>query len=329
MLDGTSSGTFRAALRRKHFPRWYEFLPLLGIALVPLLGQSYYALATQILIYIIFAISLDLLIGYAGIVTIGHATFFGLGAYTSGIISAAGFGEPLTGLIAGAIVAGMVGLLLGAIILRAGGFTLVMLTLAFAFLAGEIANRWVSVTGGADGLNGVSTWPVLGLLEFDFAGRTAFYYSAAVLVIAWAAARHFIHSPAGQSIVAIRESEQRAVFIGASTRARKIAFFGAACGLAGLAGALESQVSNYVGLKMITFDLSAEILVMLALGGTGRLYGAFIGPTIYLIAQDLLAKKNPEFWQFWLGILIIAVVLRGRGGLVDVLARLSRQRVWR
>lgn len=318
-----ASGRFTTYLRLKHQIRWYEALPLLALVVVPLAGDAYFALATQILIYIILAMSLDILIGYAGIITIGHATFFGLGAYAVGLLSVAGYGEPLSGLAIGFVIGGLAGLTLGAIIVQAAPFTMVMLTLAFAFLVHEVANQWTGVTGGADGLYGVSTWPLLGLFEFDFVGRTAFYYAAVVMTVVWLAVRRLLHAPLGQAILAIKDAPERATFVGASIKTRKIFVFALACAIAGLAGALQAQVSNFVGLRMIGFELSAEMLIILALGGTGRLYGAFLGPAAYLIAQDALAIRYPDLWQLWFGALIVAVALLGKGGLVNAFAGLA------
>jgi len=315
---------FRLALRRKHRLHPAEVLPLLALAAVPVLGAGYYALGTQVLIAVIFALSLDLLVGYAGVVTLGHAVFFGVGAYATGIASVHGWGEPLSGLLIGAAAAAATGALLGAVVLRTARFTLLMLTLSSVFLAGEAANKAAGLTGGVDGLTGVSTWPLLGMFEFDLFGRVGYAYAAVVLVLAWSGLRWLVHAPFGQSVMAIRDNPGRAAAIGMAVLPRLVLVYAVSAGLAGLAGALQAEVNQFVGLKDIGFELSATVLVMLALGGAGRLYGAVVGPVAYLVAQDLLAKDNPVLWQLWLGVLIVAVVLFAPGGILGIADRLGR-----
>lgn len=313
---------FDEALGRKHRLRWGEFLPFVALLAVPLLGSGYYAIGAQIVISIIFAISLDLLVGYAGIVTLGHAVFFGLGAYATGIVSVRGWGEPLSGLLIGATVSALFGGILGAIVLRTAKFTLLMLTLSSVFLASEVANKATWLTGGVDGLVGVSTWPLLGIFEFDLFGRTGFAYAAAVFLAVWFGVRWLVHAPFGQGIMAIRDNPGRAAAIGMAVLPRSVLVYAISCGLAGLAGALQAEINQFVALKDIGFELSASILVMLALGGAGRLYGAVIGPAAFLVAQDLLSKDNPVLWQLWLGVLIVVVVLFAPGGLLGIADRL-------
>lgn len=317
--------TFGAMLRNKHRVRAWEGLILLALAVVPLLGDHYYALGTQILIAIVFALSLDLLVGYAGIVTLGHAAFFGVGAYAAGIASQRGWGEPISGLLVGGTAAAAIGLAVGAIVLRTSRFTLLMLTFCTVFLFGEIANKASSVTGGVDGLLGMETWPVFGLFEFDLMGGVGYYFSAAVFLVAFVAIRWFVHSPLGQSIMAIRDNPGRASAIGMAVLPRQLVIFVISAFLAGLAGALQSEVNQFVGLKDIGFELSATILVMLALGGSGCLYGAIIGPAVYLVAQDVLSKDNPVMWQLWLGIILVVLVLFAPGGLTRLFVRIKER----
>ena len=314
---------FRHALARKHRLRPAEALPVLALLAVPLLGPEYYALGTEVVITTIFALSLDLLVGYAGIVTLGHAVFFGLGTYATGIASAHGWGEPLSGLLIGVAVAAAMGAILGAIVLRTAKFTLLMLTLSSVFLAGEVANKATWLTGGVDGVVGISTWPVLGIFEFDLFGQTGFAYASAVFLAVWLGLRWLVHAPFGQSIMAIRDNPGRAAAIGMAVLPRLVLVYAISCGIAGLAGALQAEINQFAGLKDISFELSASILVMLALGGAGRLYGAMAGPAAYLVAQDVLAKDNPVLWQLWLGVLIVAVVLFAPGGLLGIADRLA------
>ena len=307
-----------AALVRKHRIRPIEALPLAARVAVPLLGPEYYALGTQIAVAAIFALSLDLLVGFAGVVTLGHSIFFGIGAYAAGIASVRGWGEPLSGLLIGAAVSAAAGAVLGAIVLRTAKFTLLMLTLSSVFLASEIANKAAGLTGGVDGLVGVETWKLLGRFEFDLFGQTGYAYASAVLVLAWFGMRWLVHAPFGQSVMAIRDNPERATAIGIPVLARLVLVYAVSAGLAGVAGAVQAEINQFAGLKDIGFELSATILVMLALGGAGRLYGAMVGPAAYLVAQDLLSKDNPVLWQLWLGVLIVVVVLFAPGGILGI-----------
>lgn len=317
--------TFAEALRQKHRVKAWEGLLIPALAVAPFLGDHYYALGTQVLIAIIFALSLDLLVGYAGIVTLGHAAFFGVGAYATGIASRHGWAEPISGLFIGGVVGAVAGLLVGAIVVRTSRFTLLMLTLCTVFLFGEIANKATSITGGVDGLLGMETWPIFGKFEFDLLGATGYYFSAAVFLCVFLGVRLLVHSPFGQSIMAIRDNPGRAAAIGIAVLPRQTFIFVISAFLAGLAGALQAEVNQFVGLKDIGFELSATILVMLALGGSGRLYGAIIGPVVYLVAQDLLSKDNPVMWQLWLGVILIALVLFAPGGLARLFARVAQR----
>jgi branched-chain amino acid transport system permease protein len=159
---------------RRHRFRAYETLPWLASLAAYLLFPGYLQLAAQILATILFALSTDLVLGFAGIVTLGQAAFFGTGAYTAGILATHGWGEPLTGLLAAAAAAAAVGWLSGLVILRSAGLTLLMQTLVVAAMLSEAANKASAITGGDDGLQGMQVWPLLGHFSFDLFGRTAF-----------------------------------------------------------------------------------------------------------------------------------------------------------
>ncbi len=300
--------------------RWQEWLPwLAGIAVFFLLPE-YLALGARILIFILFALSLDLILGYAGIITLGHSAFFGVGAYVAGILSAKlGITDPLLQLVAAAVAAGILGLLTGAVILRTQGLTLLMLTLAITSVCLEIANKATTITGGADGLSGITLSPLLGMFRFDLFGKTAFLYCLLVLFVAWWCIRHLIYSPYGASLTGIRENNLRMHAVGAPVYTRLVVVYGFSGLIAGIAGALLTQTNQFVGLNVLGFEMSGDLLVMLILGGVGRIYGAFIGPIVYLIAQDLLAKQFPEYWYLGIGILLVLVVMYARGGLLGII----------
>jgi branched-chain amino acid transport system permease protein len=313
------------ALLRSHRLRPWEALPWLAAAAAFFLFPDYLALGSQILINILFALSLDLILGYAGIVTLGHAAFFGAGAYTAGLLAAHGWGEPLSGLAVAALVSGLLGLVSGAIILRTRGLTLLMLTLVIAVMLQEAANKAGSVTGGADGLQGMNVAPVLDLFRFDLYGRVAYLYSLAVLFVAWLAARRLVHSPFGRSLTGIRESERRMHAIGSPVYWRRLTIYTISAAFAGVAGALISQTTAFVGLGVLSIDRSAFILIMLILGGVGRLYGAFIGVPLYMILQDRFAAIDPVYWYFWIGLILVLVVVFAPGGAFGFGERLIRR----
>jgi branched-chain amino acid transport system permease protein len=207
----------------------------------------------------------------------------------------------------------------GAVILRTKGLTLLMLTLAITTILLEIANKATDLTGGADGLSGIVVSPILGLFRFDMFGKTAYLYCLLALFASWWIVRRIVYSPFGASLAGIRENITRSHAIGAPAYARLVAVYTISATMAGCAGALLTQTNQFVGLNVLSFEFAGELLVMLVLGGVGRIYGAFIGPLAYMIAQDQLAKQFPEYWYFGIGLLLVAVVLFARGGLLGIL----------
>lgn len=298
-----------------------KLLPWFAVAAVPLVLPGYEPLVTQVFVMILFALSLDLLVGYAGIVTLGHAGLFGVGGYTAGILSVHGFTDPIFTALCAMAMAAITGLVFGFAILRTKGLTLLMLTMASAFLLYEIANKATDLTGGEDGLQGVNFGPLLGLFEFDFRGQTAFFYSLAVLFLVFLFVRALINSPFGWSLRGIRENDARMAAIGCPIMRRRLIVYVISAALAGLAGALQAQSTQFVALYSLSFELSGNILIMLILGGSGRLYGAFIGVPVFMIAQDLLAKQDPANWFLGLGIVLIALVTLAPGGILGIAER--------
>ena len=302
--------------------RWTEWLPWALALAVFFVFPDYLSLGARVLTYILFALSLDLILGYAGIITLGHAAFFGLGAYVTGILSAKlGVTDPFLQLLASAAAAGLLGVLTGAVILRTHGLTQLMLTLAIAAVCLEIANKATHITGGADGLSGVVVAPILGLFKFDLYAKTAYLWCLAVLFGGWWLARRLIYSPFGVSLAGIRENRVRMEAIGAPVYRRLVVVYTIAAVMAGVAGALLTQTSQFVGLNVLGFEPSGELMVMLILGGVGRLYGAFAGPLVFLVAQDYLAKQFPEYWYFGIGLMLVIVVLFARGGVLGICDR--------
>jgi len=298
---------------------WLEWLPFAAALVVFFALPEYVPLGARILVYILFALSLDLILGYAGIITLGHTAFFGLGAYVAGILGAkAGVTDPLLQLAAAGAAAAVLGVVTGAVILRTKGLTLLMLTLAITSILMEIANKATNLTGGADGLSGIKVDPILGLFRFDMFGKTAYLYCLLALFIGWFVVLRLIYSPFGASLTGIRENVVRMHAIGSPAYARLVAVYTISGAIAGCAGALLMQTNQFVGLNVLSFEFAGELLVMLVLGGVGRIYGAFVGPLVYMIAQDQLAKQFPEYWYFGIGLLLVAVVLFARGGILGI-----------
>jgi len=307
--------------------RWrpIEIVFWLSLLLPFWLFPNYLSLASQIAVAALFALSLDLILGYAGVVSLGHAAFFGIGAYTAGLFSIHVWGEVFTGLIAGAAMAALVGYASSFIIARFRHLTLIMITLGLGLLLAEAANSAGWLTGGSDGLQGISVWKVAGLFKFDLYGTTAYGYALAVLFVVFLGARRLINSPFGLALRGIRENWVRMPAIGADSRAHIRKVYTISAGIAGIAGAVIAQTTQTVSLEALSFERSADVLVMLVLGGAGRLYGGLVGAAIFLIARDQFSGIAPQYWYFWIGILLVAVVMflpNGiLGGLSKILAR--------
>jgi branched-chain amino acid transport system permease protein len=284
---------------------------------------GYLILGSQILIVGLFALSLDLILGYAGIVSLGHAAFFGLGAYTAGLLAAHGWGEPLSGLLAAAVVAALAGWLCSFLVVRGGDLTRLMVTLGIGLMLFEAANKAAFLTGGVDGLSGVTMDNLLGMFEFDLFGKTAYVYSLVVLFAIFVLVRRMVASPLGLSLRGIREGARRMPALGTNVPRRLRTVFTLAAAIAGVAGGLLAQTTQFVGMDALGFPRSAELLVMLVLGGTGRLYGALLGAALFMVAQDVLAGINPVYWQFWIGLLLVVIVLFARGGVMGALSALA------
>jgi branched-chain amino acid transport system permease protein len=296
--------------------RWAEVAAWLVPIACFFIFPGYRVLASQVLIIGLFALSLDIVLGYAGILSLGHAAFFGLGAYTAGLLAAHGWGEPISGLAAGIAVAALAGFLVSWLVVRGEDLTRLMVTLGLALLLYEAANRAAWLTGGVDGLSGVTMSRIFGVFAFDLGGSTAFFYSYVVLFLLFLVARRLVNSPFGLSLRGIRENRARMPAIGAPVRQRLVAAFTVGAALAGAAGALLTQTTQFVGIDVLGFDRSADVLIMLVLGGTGRLYGALIGTAVFMVAHDYLAGINPVYWQFWLGLAMVAFVFFARGGIL-------------
>jgi branched-chain amino acid transport system permease protein len=297
--------------------RLWRAAPELAFWLIPIAAYFIFpsdlALLSQIAITALFVLSLDLILGYAGIVSLGHAAFFGIGAYSAGLLAKYGWGDPTLGL----------GFISSFLVLRGADLTRLMVTLGVAFMLYELANKLTSITGGLDGLQGITVTPLFGLFAFDMFGKTAYIYSVGVLFLLFWAARHLVHSPFGLSLRGIRQNVYRMPALGTPVHARLVAVYTVGAAYAGIAGALLTQTTQFVSIDVLSFSRSAGLLLILVLGGAGCLYGAMLGAIVFMTVQHLLSGLNPTYWQFWLGLLLIFVVLFARDGIIGALRALS------
>jgi branched-chain amino acid transport system permease protein len=284
---------------------------------------------TEIAILALFALSLDLILGYAGIISLGHAAFFGLGAYVAGLLAKhAIVTEPALALVAAGLVAAAVGFVTSFLVLRGSDLTRLMITLGVALVLRELANRYSELTGGADGLQGIAMAPVLGIFRFDLSGHTAYIYSFVVLFVLFVIARRVVNSPFGLSLRSVKGNPLRAGAIGIAVNRRLVAIYVVAAFYAGVAGALLTQTTAFTSLDVFSFDRSADLLLVLILGGTGYLYGGLVGAVLFKLVQDWLANLTPQYWQFWLGLALVVIVLVGRDRMarpVAAVRKLGRQ----
>ena len=318
--QATVSGTVEtiaAALQRKG--RWNVGEILFWVAAFASLFflSDRHLILNEIAIIGLFAVSLDLILGYAGIVSLGHAAFFGLGAYVAGLVAKHLIGDPLVGLLAAAAAAALLGFATSFLVLRGADLTRLMVTLGVALVLGEIANQASWLTGGADGLQGITMGPLLGLFEFDIFGTTAYAYSLSVLFVLFVVARRMVVSPFGLSLRAIRDNNLRARAIGIPVSRRLIATYTIAAAYAGVAGALLAQTTQFVSLDVLAFHRSADVLLVLVIGGVGYLYGGLVGAVLFKVLQDVLSGLTPQYWQFWIGLILVVLVLAGRERLTE------------
>lgn len=324
-----SAAAYEAAsfLLSEHRLRWAEAIPWVIAIAVYFLFPGYRLLATQILVMILFALSLDLLVGYAGIVSLGHTAFFGTGAYAAALlVSKFGIGDPLVGLAAAAACAAILGFLSGWIVLRTHGLTLLMLTMAFTIMLYELATDFDAVTGGFDGINFANS-SILGLLTLDqLYYRVNYFYVLVFLVLGFVLVRTIIYSPFGRALVGVRENVRRMHAIGTPVHARKVRVYVISAVMAGIAGALWVQVQGNVTTAVYSFELAGDVLIMVILGGTGRLYGAFIGATVFKILQsqtEAWLGTDLPYWQLFIGLALIVTVLFARRGLIGIVEDVS------
>ena len=298
--------------------RWraWELALWAAIWAVPVFLGQHAALVNEIAILALFALSLDLILGYAGIVSLGHAAFFGVGAYGAALFAKHVMADPLVGLAVGTGLAALLGLATSPMIVRGSDLTRLMVTMGVALVLLELANKFDSLTGGADGLQGVVMGPLvipfIGRFDFDLGARVASFYSLAVLFIAFMGLRRIVHSPLGVSLQALRDNRLRVMAIGLSVPGRLAAVYTLAAALAGAAGALLAQTTGFASLDVFDFHRSADVLLALVIGGAGWLWGGLVGAIAFKVLHDVISSFTAQYWTFWIGLFLVLLMLVGR-----------------
>lgn len=311
---------------------------LLGFALIALVGLAGYwlfpdnlAFLTRVISVALLVLSLDLIVGYCGVASLGQGALYGAGAYAAGIACINGVTDPVLLILIGAAAGAVMGLLMGAIMLRAHGLPQLVLSIAIVQLLHEAANKASSITGGSDGLSGMSPAPLFGLFEFDLWGRSAYLFGLALLLVVFAVLRFVTRSPFGMVCRGLKEDPLRISALGIYAFPVLLKMFVISGAVAGTGGALAAIATQVVGLDSVSFEVSANALVMLVLGGIGHLYGALIGTVIFMALEHVVAAINPFHWMTLVGAVLIAIVLfapRGLSGTLDELARLLTRDRW-
>ncbi|MFB9262651.1 branched-chain amino acid ABC transporter permease [Bradyrhizobium erythrophlei] len=297
---------------------------LIGVATIAVLGLCGYVLfpddlafLTRLIGVAFLVLSLDLVTGYCGVATLGHAALFGIGAYAAGNACIAGVKDPFALLGVGAACGALAGSLSGALITRFKGLPQLVISIAFGQLIAALSNKLAWVTGGSDGLSGIAPAPVLGVFSFDMYGRTAFVFSVAILAVVFTFLVRFVRSPFGLLCRGIKDDDLRVQMIGASVYPRLVAMYAVSGAVAGIGGALTAITTGVVGLDSVGFERSAEALVMLVLGGAGNLWGALTGAVLFQVFEHVVAATNPFHWMTLVGVLLVLIVFFVPRGISD------------
>ena len=310
-MTSVTSLAQQSVLNTSRMKVWEPVFWLLALA-SPWLAQQHALIINEIAIVALFAVSLDLVLGYTGIVSLGHAAFLGFGAYAAALFAKWVMPDPLVGLLVGTLAATVLGALCSTTILRGSDLTRLMVTLGMALILYELANKLDWLTGGSDGLQGVVMGPVLGRFEFDLMGQVAAWYSLSVLCVCFLLARRLVHSPFGATLMAVRDNRLRAMAIGIPVHARLAVVYTVAAGVAGAAGALMAQTTGFASLDVFALDRSADVMLMLVIGGVGWLYGGVAGAIVFKLMHDVISSITPQYWTFWMGLFLVVLVMVGR-----------------
>ncbi|HUC68740.1 MAG TPA: branched-chain amino acid ABC transporter permease [Stellaceae bacterium] len=318
------------AVKRPGESRW---LPLIAVWLVlltaplwlPLLG-GYTALAARVLVLALAAIGFNLLLGFTGVMSFGHAAYFGLGAYGAGLsLKFLAASTPLAMLL-GTLLGGVAGTLFGLLIVRRRGVYFAMVTIAFGQICYYIAYSWNDLTGGFDGLRGFQRAPIhLGpwLVDITDGGNVFYYFLLAVFAVAVAAMGLLLRSPFGRTLIAIRENERRARFLGIPVERHIWLSFSISCFFTALAGTLYALLNNFADPLGLHYSLSGEIVIMTVMGGMRIFWGPLLGAAVFVVLQDYISSMTVN-WMSFIGLLFVLVVLFFPRGLLGFLQRRSQ-----
>jgi branched-chain amino acid transport system permease protein len=292
------------------------------IALGPVLPSFYLGMLTKVLIYAIFAISLDLMMGYGGLTSMGHAAFLGVAGYTVGILAVKqGIGLFWLLLPAGIIVAALVAAIIGYICLRVSGTYFLLVTIAFGQLLAIVATKWYKVTGGTDGLVGIPR-PDLGIPGFKL-GAVGFYFLVFIaFVVCFAILYRIVTSAYGQALVGVRENEPRMRSLGYNTWRLKYVAIIISGAIAGVAGVFLAYYYGAMVPSTLAIEMSTAAMLMVILGGPGTLFGPFIGAIVVVLGENLSLTYVPDRWPLILGGIFVLCVMLLRGGFAPYLSRL-------
>jgi len=307
-----SGGDLQARLLAPSRWRKWEIALWAAIWVTPFAVPQHAALINEIAILALFAVSLDIVLGYAGIVSLGHAAFFGSGAYAAALFAKHVMPDPLVGLVVGTVVGALLGVTTSPMIVRGTDLTRLMVTMGVALVLLELANKFDNVTGGADGLQGVVIGPLLGMFEFDLGARTASFYSLTVLFLVFLVLRRVVHSPFGVSLQALRDNRLRLSSLGMSIQGRLAVAYTLGAAVAGAAGALLAQTTGFASLDGLDFHRSADVMLALVIGGAGWLWGGLAGAIAFKVMHDVISAFTPQYWTFWIGLFLVILMLVGR-----------------
>ncbi len=324
-----SETAVKAALGRRAGRNW---LPLIAIWLARLSAPfwmgylgGYTALAGRVLVMGLAAMALNFLLGFTGVMSFGHAAYFGLGAYGAGLtLKYLVHSTPLA-VLDGTLLGGLAGTLFGLLIVRRRGVYFAMVTIAFGQICYYIAYRWNSLTGGDDGLRGFMRAPLhLGRLTIDISDNaTLFYYFlVAIFALGTGVMGFLLRSPFGRTLIAIRENERRARFLGIPIERHIWLSFSISCFITAIAGAMYALLNNFADPMALHYSLSGEFVIMAVMGGMRTFWGPLLGAAVFVVLQDYISSMTVN-WMSFIGLLFVLVVLFFPRGLLGMLKRRS------
>lgn len=308
----------RDSILSRHHWRGGELAWLAAAVACWFLFPEYLTLGSSVLVMVLLVLSFDLLLGFGGVLSLGHGVFFGLGAFTAGWLSLAGWTEPISAVLIAGAAAALLSAAVGPFLMRLTGLPLMMVTLALGALVYEAGHKATKITGGDDGLFGISFSPIFGIFEWTLGGSTSYLYVLAWVVVLFVLMKRVASSPFAVMLQGVRENPARMRLIGNRVIPHLTMAYVISGAVAGMAGALFTEINAFVGMGVLAVDTSIDVLVMLVLGGIGSLWGALVGAPVYMLLKHFSSQWNPFYWMLIIGSLLIAVVMLGKGGLLGL-----------